>query len=250
MPMPVLIHGATGRMGRAIRDLLADPSASDVALRACVAPGKPEGECPAGCRWLTPDALGRPNGLASLPADLVIIDVSLAAGTARLVDALERSPRALLAATTGLDPALEERIRTLAGKAAVLRAPNLSLGNAVVTAFLNALPRAARGAFDADIVEQHHAGKKDAPSGTAIALAKLLGAIGSPRRGEQTVRFHSIRAGTVPGTHEVVLSGEGESVTVVHRVEDRRVFALGALRAARFLHGRAAGLYSFEDTLT
>lgn len=237
-------------MGRAVRDALADPAASDIVLRACAAPGKPEGASPAGCRWFTPEGLARPDGLASLPADLVVVDVSLAAGTARLVDTLERSPRALLAATTALDDRLEARLGELAKRAAVLRAPNLSLGIAVVQAFLRALPRAARGAFDADLVEHHHAGKKDAPSGTALALAALLGTAGSARRPDGTVRFHSIRAGTVPGEHQVILSGEGEAVTITHRVEDRHVFALGALRAARFLHGRAPGLYSFEDTLT
>lgn len=250
MAIPILLYGASGRMGQAIRQTLDDPAASDLTLRACVAPERAHGAVPDGCRWLTPEALAKPNGLASMPADLVVIDVSLAAGTERLVEALERSPRALVAATTGLEPTLEARIRALGAQAAVLRAPNLSLGNAVVGAFLRALPKAARAAFDADIVEHHHAGKKDAPSGTALSMAATLGPIGTTRRADRSARFHSIRAGTVPGTHEVVLSGEGETVTVVHRVEARRVFALGALRAARFLHGRAPGVYSIDDTVT
>ncbi|MGE5175489.1 MAG: 4-hydroxy-tetrahydrodipicolinate reductase [Hyphomicrobiales bacterium] len=250
MSIPILLYGASGRMGHAIREALADSSASDLALRACVAPVRADGAFPDGCRWLAPDALQKPNGLASLPADLVVIDVSLAAGTERLLDALERSPRALVSATTGLEPRAEERVRALGKTAAVLRAPNLSLGIAVVGAFLRALPKAARTAFDADILEHHHAGKKDAPSGTALSLAATLGPIGTSRRADRNARFHSIRAGTVPGTHEVVLSGEGETVTLVHRVEARRVFALGALRAARFLHGRPAGCYTIDDTLT
>ena len=234
-------------MGRAIRAALADTPT--VSLRACVAPGAAEAGLPSGCAWLSPEDLGKSGALDAFPKDLVIVDVSLAAGTAHLVSILEKTPRALVAATTGLDLAVEARIESLASEAAVLRARNLSLGNAVVAAFLRALPAAARDAFDADLVEHHHAGKKDAPSGTAITLAAALGPIGSARRPERDVRFHSIRGGTEPGTHRVVLSGEGESITIEHSVHDRSVFARGALRAAAYVHGKPAGLYPFESVL-
>jgi len=235
-------------MGRAIRAALADTPA--VSLRACVAPGAADAALPPGCLWLSPEDLAKGGALESLPSDLVIVDVSLAAGTVRLLSVLERAPRALVAATTGLDPAAEARIESLASRTAVLRARNLSLGNAVVGALLRGLPAAARDAFDADIVEHHHAGKKDAPSGTAIQLAVALGPIGSGRRTERAARFHSIRGGTEPGTHRIVLSGEGETITIEHAVHDRSVFARGALRAAAFLHGKPAGLYPFESALT
>ena len=234
-------------MGRAIRALL--PETPGVSLRACVATGAAAGSIPPGCLWLTPEDLAEGGALEALPHDIVVVDVSLAAGTRALVSALTRAPRALVAATTGLDDALEARIESLAARSAVLRARNLSLGNAVFTAFLRALPAGARDAFDADVVERHHAGKKDAPSGTAISLATALGPIGSTRRPDRDVRFHSIRGGTEPGTHQVVLSGEGETLTVEHTVHDRSVFARGALRAASFLHGKPAGLYSFEAAL-
>jgi 4-hydroxy-tetrahydrodipicolinate reductase len=235
-------------MGRAIRAAL--PDAPGIFLRACVAHGPAEGALPEGCLWLSPEELAKPGALEALPADLVIVDVSLAAGTAQLLSVLERTPRALVAATTGLDLAAEGRVESLASKVAVLRARNLSLGNAVVAALLRALPAAARDAFDADVVEHHHAGKRDAPSGTAIHLATALGPIGSPRRPDRDVRFHSIRGGTEPGTHRVVLSGEGETVTIEHTVHDRSVFARGALRAAAYVHGKPAGLYPFESALT
>lgn len=235
-------------MGRAIRAALADTPG--ISLRACVAPGAAEADVPAGCAWLSPEDLGKRGAWDALPADIVVVDVSLAAGTARLLATLERTPRALVAATTGLDAATEARIESLASKAAVLRARNLSLGNAVVAAMLRALPGAARDAFDADLVEHHHAGKRDAPSGTAISLAAALGPIGSARRPDRDIRFHSIRGGTEPGTHRVVLSGDGETVTIEHAVHDRSVFARGALRAAAHVHGKPAGLYPFESALT
>jgi 4-hydroxy-tetrahydrodipicolinate reductase len=243
--VPVFLFGATGRMGRAIREAL--PGSPEIALRACAAPGRDEEGCPEGCAWVTPDAL--PNALAALPSDTVVIDVSLAAGTESLLGVLEASPRALLAATTGLSAATEGRIANLARRAPVLRSRNLSPGIAVLSALLRAFPSGALELYDADVVEHHHATKKDAPSGTAVALAELLRGVGTGRR-PGGVATHSLRGGTAPGTHEVVLSGEGEVLTLGHRVHDRAVFARGALRAARFLHGRKPGLYTFEDALT
>lgn len=252
-PIPILLYGATGRMGRAIRAALRD--APDLALRWCVAPEPDTEACPAGCEWATPDRM-----LEGAPGGLVVIDVSLAAGTARLLDRLERSPLALVSATTGLTEADEARVRALGGRAAVLRARNLSPGNSVVGAMLRSLSPPARDLFECDVVEHHHAGKKDAPSGTALAWASLLAPAGAPRAGARgtgptgsrargEVRIHSIRAGTATGTHRALLAGDGETVEIVHTVFDRAVFARGALRAARFLHGRAPGYYTFDDAL-
>jgi 4-hydroxy-tetrahydrodipicolinate reductase len=256
--VPLVLHGATGRMGRAIRACLWE--FPDVALAACVSPETDRGDCPDGCAWLTPEALAGAAGLAAMPGDAVVLDVSLAAGTERLVSILERTPRPFLAATTGLPAALEERIAALGARAAVLRAPNLSVGVATLQRMLEAMPAAAREGFVADIVETHHAAKKDAPSGTAIALARALAggdpsrirsdAAPSGPRGAGEVRVHSIRAGTEPGTHRILLSGAGESLELTHRAQDRSLFARGALRAARYLHGRAPGRYSFQDVLS
>jgi 4-hydroxy-tetrahydrodipicolinate reductase len=233
-------------MGRAICAAL--DGDEGFALLACAARTRDDAACPPGCAWITPDSLASPDGLATLPADLVVIDVSVAAGTERLLGILESSPRALVAATTGLAPAAEKRIEALAKRAPVLRSRNLSLGIAVLSAWLRALPAGARAAYDADVVEHHHAAKKDAPSGTALALGALLEGVGTARRAGG-IQTHSIRGGTAPGTHEIVLSGEGEILTIGHTVLDRAVFARGALRAARFLHGKSPGLYSFEDAL-
>src|SRR5512132_3842902 len=168
-------------MGRAIRAALdGSPRPDGLALRACAARGRDDAACPEGCDWLAPDALAA--GLAPLPSDLVVIDVSLAAGTETLLGALEATPRALVAATTGLSAATEARIAKLAVRAPVLRARNLSPGIAVLAALLRAIPEGARALYDADVVEHHHAAKKDAPSGTAVALAELLRGVGTERR--------------------------------------------------------------------
>lgn len=251
--IPLLLYGATGRMGRAVRDVLSE--FPEVKLSACVAPHPPEGREANGPLWLTPDDLAKRGPRDGLPEDLVVVDFSLAAGTARLAEILGEWPRALVSATTGLDAATEKRLASLAARVPVLRAPNLSFGIAVAQVLLRALPPAAHAAFQIEIVEHHHAGKKDAPSGTAKALAELLrGEGGGERSGQganatREIPIRSIREGIVPGTHRVILSGPGETLEIVHTVADRQVFARGALRAARFLHRRKPGSYTIDDVL-
>jgi len=247
----ILLYGATGRMGRAIRTAVRD--VPDLELTACVA-RKCENTAETRlvpCPWLTPDELFA-DGVA-LDPDTVVIDVSLAPGTARLLEWLERSPRALVSATTGLGERDEARIQTLASRTAVLRARNLSVGNAVVSRMLQAVPVEAKVLFDSDIIEHHHAAKRDAPSGTALLWASLLGdeipADPTQPRRPGEVRIHSVRSGDAVGTHRAVLAGAGETIEIVHTVSDRAVFALGALRAARFLRGKPPGFYSLEQTL-
>ena len=233
---PIILFGATGRMGRAIRASLGE--FPDARLVACVSRATDDVACPPGCAWMTPADL---TPAAHIPEDAVVIDVSLAAGTAWLLDWLERSPRALVSATTGLSEADEDRIRALSERAAVLRARNLSAGNSVASGMLRSVPDAAKALFEIDLIEHHHAAKRDAPSGTALTWASLL----KPAE----VRVHSIRSGTAVGTHRALFAGAGETLEVVHTVQDRAVFARGALRAACFLGGKRPGLYTLEQVL-
>ena len=143
-------------------------------------------------------------------------------------------------------PELEEA--TIHAQTAALWAPNFSLG---VQLFLTVAEEAARlfrgvGAFDAHVIETHHAAKKDSPSGTAIAITERL-ELGLQR----AVDITSIRTGSVPGTHEIVFDAPFEQVRLVHEARDRRVFADGALVAARWLaHKRTVGVYTMRDVVT
>jgi 4-hydroxy-tetrahydrodipicolinate reductase len=233
---PIILFGASGRMGRAIRASLAE--FPDASLVACVARSADDIACPPGCTWVTPGDLATAT---AFPKESVVIDVSLAAGTAALLDWLERSPRPLVSATTGLSEADEGRIRALAARTAVLRARNLSAGNSIASGMLLSVPDPAKALFEIDLIEHHHPAKRDAPSGTALAWASLL----KPSE----VRMHSIRSGTAVGTHRVLFAGAGETLEVVHSVQDRAVFARGALRAAGFLCGKRPGLYTVEQML-
>lgn len=129
-----------------------------------------------------------------------------------------------------------------------LASPNFSLGVQLFLAFAEDAARRLRGvtAFDAHIIETHHTAKKDAPSGTGIAIAERVAAgLG------HEVPITSVRVGAVPGTHELVFDAPFEQIRLVHEARDRRVFADGALSAARWLAaGRTPALYSMQDVLT
>ena len=116
-----------------------------------------------------------------------------------------------------------------------------------VTLFVELARRAAeimsRSEFSAAMVETHHSAKKDAPSGTALAIAKAMeGSLGKP------LPVTSVRTGSVPGTHEIIFDGPFEQITMRHEARDRRVFADGALRAAQWLRGKK-GVYTMRDVL-
>ena len=128
---------------------------------------------------------------------------------------------------------------------ALLYAPNFSVGVAIFLEAARAAARAvaAAGGFDAHIVETHHAAKKDAPSGTALLIQK---AVADALGGDTPVT--SVRTGSVPGTHELIFDGAFEQLRIEHLARDRRVFADGALRAARWLLGRK-GVFTMDDVL-
>lgn len=141
-------------------------------------------------------------------------------------------------------PAVRDEARHRGG--ALLTAPNFSLGVAVFSHLVAEAARrfAALPGFDAHLVEIHHAAKKDAPSGTAVVLADAASrARGAP------VPITSVRTGSVPGTHELLFDAQFEQVRLVHEARDRRVFAEGALAAARWIIGRQ-GIFTMEDLVT
>jgi len=183
---------------------------------------------------------------ASLGGADVAVEFTAGRAAPANVRACVRAGCPVVSGTTGWDderPRVEEDV--LAGAGAMLWSPNFSIG---VNLFWQVAELAARlagrtKAFDAHIVETHHAAKRDAPSGTALALQRLATeAFGSD------IPVSSVRLGAVPGTHELLLDAAFEQIRVVHEARDRRVFAEGALAAARWLIGRR-GVYTMRDFL-
>lgn len=176
----------------------------------------------------------------------VAVEFTVPAAAAANVRACVAAGCAVVCGTTGWDAeraTVSDEVRRLGG--ALVWAPNFSLGVHLFTRVVAEAARRARAAgLEAHLVETHHAAKKDAPSGTARQLADT-----AERASGATVPITSVRVGHVPGTHEVIFDGLFEQVRLVHEARDRRVFALGALVAARWVDGRH-GVFSLDDVVS
>lgn len=177
----------------------------------------------------------------------VIIDFSSEHGTRAAIEIARKSGAALLVGTTGLSNEVIENLRALSASNAVIVSPNTSLGVAV-TRRLARLAAELLGPSDwsVDIVESHHDRKKDAPSGTALAIAQSLGSGGMTVAAD---RIHAIRAGDTVGEHEIRFASPSERIHLMHQAVSRDLFAAGAVRAAKWLAGKPAGSYTMEDVL-
>jgi 4-hydroxy-tetrahydrodipicolinate reductase len=218
-----------GRMGRAIRAL-----APDAGLEVVAVVGSAGNEDGTG---ITADRLAGAD---------VAIEVSVPAAAAANATACLEAGVAVVVGTTGwLDrlPDVTAVVERVDG--GLLWAPNFSPGVVLFTALAEqaGLLFGRDGSFASHIIETHHAGKKDSPSGTALALATVFETAGGGRP-----EISSVRAGHVPGTHEIVIDAAFEQVRLVHAARDRRVFAAGALRAAAWLAGKR-GVFTMRDVL-
>jgi 4-hydroxy-tetrahydrodipicolinate reductase len=177
----------------------------------------------------------------------VVVDFSSEAGTRVAIETARLHGAALLVGTTGLSAEISQELTALATRQAVLVAPNTSLGVAVTRKLAQlAAELLGPAGWRVDIVESHHDRKKDAPSGTALAVARSLEAGGMPVPSD---RIHAIRAGDTIGEHEIRLAGPSERIHIMHQAVSRDLFAAGALRAAKWLHGRPAGSYTMDAVL-
>lgn len=233
VPIRLLIHGASGRMGQALLRLAATMPALRVVAAVSRQPVKATADVP----WFATTAL------AGVPAFDVAIDFSLPSGLPGIVALCRTRGAALVCGTTGLDSAQRALLAAAAGDVAVLWAANFSLGIAVLSELVRQAAAALPG-WDCDIIEAHHSGKLDAPSGTALALAAAVTAGGGG-----TPHHCSIRAGDIIGEHTLMLTAAGERLELIHRASDRDIFARGALEAARRLAGQAAGSHDLASLL-
>lgn len=192
----------------------------------------------------------------------VLVDFSAPSALQASLDRAVSAGVPILIGTTGLDDFADRRIASAAKEIAVLRAANTSLGVALLADLVERAAQVLGPEWDVEIFETHHRHKADAPSGTALALGDAAargrgtkleaerGRIGTGlKRAEGAVGFASARGGSVAGDHDVLFLGPGERLILSHRAEDRRIFARGALAAARFLVGKPAGTYTMRDVI-
>ncbi len=194
----------------------------------------------------------------------VIIDFTQPQATLENMKAAADKGLAVVTGTTGFTKEELEELRSLAGKMPCVFASNMSLGVNLLLKVLADVSRALGDDYDIEIVEAHHRLKKDAPSGTALTMARTIaeavgrdldevgvyarhGMIG--QRAAKEIGIQSIRAGDIVGEHTVIFGGLGERVEIAHRVSNRDTFARGALRAALWVADKKPGLYDMQDVL-
>ncbi len=265
----VVIVGAAGRMGRILIRCLQEERVPGLSLHGAV----DLWDCPA----LGQDAgvmAGAPVSGVKVVCNLadvapqadVVVDFSGHHGTAGNAPRCAEWKVPLVIGTTGLVADEEEAVRRAAETIPLVCAPNMSLGVTLLFALLEQAARVLKDkGYDVEIIERHHRLKKDAPSGTALGLGRAVakgfdwpldevavhgrhGIVPGPRP-ERQIGFHAVRGGDVVGDHTVLFATGGECLEFSHRATSRETFALGALRAAEWLIGRAPGLYSMRDVL-
>jgi 4-hydroxy-tetrahydrodipicolinate reductase len=258
------IIGVTGRMGRELIRAARESSSGISVVAAVASPtstavGKDAGEI-AGIGAI---GVRITNELAAvLPQVDVAIDFSTAQTTQSNLTACCVARKPLLIGTTGFPTDLTVAFTAAAQEIPLLVAPNTSVGVTLLIELVRAAARALPEQFDIEIVEAHHRLKRDAPSGTALALGRAAAEgrdqsfdlqdarLGGQARQGGEIGFAAVRGGDIVGEHAVLFAGMGESLTLSHRATDRAIFARGAVRAAAWLASRPAGRYFMRDLVT
>ena len=260
----VVIAGASGRMGKALLEAVA--GAADMSLHAALERD--------GSPWLGHDAgelVGTVLGAkviqdvdSALNGADVLIDFTRPEATLHHLELCQRKGVAMVIGTTGFDAAGKAAIAAAAKAIPVVFAPNMSVGVTLALRLLDMAARVLDEGFDIEIVEAHHRHKVDAPSGTALRMGEVVAnALGrdlktcavygregvTGERDPKTIGFATVRGGDVVGDHTVMFAGIGERLEITHKASSRMTFALGALRAARFLSGKPHGLFDMQNVL-
>lgn len=194
----------------------------------------------------------------------VLVDFTTPEALETALDAACEGKAAIVVGTTGLEPRHHALIDRAAKSIAVLQAANTSLGVTLLAHLVEQAARALGPEWDIEIVELHHRDKRDAPSGTALALGEAAArgrrvrldavavrgrdGIGDARQSGD-IGFASLRGGSAAGDHDVLFAGDGERLILGHHAENRAIFARGALKAAAWLAGKPAGRYTMDDVL-
>ncbi len=232
MPIRLLIHGASGRMGRALLRLAAIDARFAIAGAVTRAGGKVDG-----LRALAADRI------AAAPAFDVLVDFSLPEAFDGALELCLQRGSALVSGTTGLSDAQRNALDPATKAIPVVWAANFSVGVAVLGELARRAAASLPG-WDCDIIETHHADKRDKPSGTALSLGETI----ASARGAAP-NYASLRAGDIVGEHIVQFTGTGERLELIHRATDRDIFARGALEAAARLSGCGPGRYALGELL-
>lgn len=261
-PLRIALLGGSGRMGRALVAALDEIENIELAGATCSPGSRWEGRDVA-------DAVGGATRNVRLTSDPragvggadVAIDFALPQATRDNLRACLAARKPLVIGTTGHDADMRKDITSAARDIPIVMAPNMSLGVNLLLGLVELTARALDATYDIEVFEAHHRNKKDAPSGTALALGRAAAAgrngdfdalaaydrSGLRRAG--SIGFSVFRGGDVVGDHTVTFAGPGERIELTHRAGDRLAFARGAVRAAQWIAQRKPDLYSMQDVL-
>jgi len=255
----IVIAGCGGRMGKVLLDCVAQ--ADDLVLHAAL---EHEGNA-----LLGTDAGGGVKITSDIEAGLkgadALIDFTRPEGTMQHLDICRRLGVNLVVGTTGLNAQQKAQLGAAAQDIGIVFAPNMSVGVNLVFKLLETASRVLAHGYDIEVIEAHHRHKVDAPSGTALGMGEVIartlgrdleqcavygreGVTGE--RDPSTIGFATVRGGDIVGDHTVLYAGIGERIEITHKASSRATFALGALRAARYLQENPAGLYDMQDVLS
>jgi len=246
-PLKVVIIGASGRMGQSLLRLL--PEFPGLQLHAALAGdrsaalGRDSGEFAGGPRNGVPVSADLE---AALKDGTLVLDFSTVESSSRTVPMCASSGTPLLLGTTGLGPDMAGPIERAAARIPLLVAANTSFSAALLQELVGRAAGLLGADFKVRVHDRHHRHKRDAPSGTALALGR---AVSEASGAIEPVSFSSVREGEVIGEHEVQFMGEGEELSFRHAVTDRAIFARGALRSGLWLVRQRPGSYQMADIL-
>jgi 4-hydroxy-tetrahydrodipicolinate reductase len=264
MTVQIAIAGVSGRMGHALIEAVA----ADADCRLCAAIDRAASPLlgqDAGAAWgVASDVQVTDQPAIALRGAQVLIDFTRPEATFGYLDACVTAGVPLVIGTTGFDEAGKARIAAAARHIPIVFAPNMSVGVNLLMKLAELAAQVLEDGYDIEIIEAHHRHKVDAPSGTALGLGQavarainrdlaqcaIYGREGvTGERDPKTIGFATVRGGDIVGDHTLLFAGIGERVELTHKASSRATFAQGALRAAKWLQGRAPGLYDMRDVL-
>ena len=176
----------------------------------------------------------------------VIIDFSHPSALTGTLEFAKAAGIPAVVATTGFSAEQKKELAEAAKDAPIFFSANMSLGINLLIQLARRAAQLLEDSFDIEIIEKHHNQKIDAPSGTALAIADAINDV-SKKRSKREIGLHSVRGGTIVGEHTVLFAGQDEMVELTHRATSKEIFAVGAVKAAKFMVGKAPGLYDMQD---
>jgi 4-hydroxy-tetrahydrodipicolinate reductase len=261
----VAVVGASGRMGRVIMEALLSDASADLTAAVVHPDTSLEGIDAGDLLGVGKLGVKFVNDLADILDDFdVLIDFTSPEYTLSNLSLCQKNKKAMVVGTTGFTDKQKQIIHKIAQSMPVMFAPNMSVGVNLSFKLLELAAKVMGDEADIEIIETHHRHKKDAPSGTALAMGEVVAsALGrdlkecavygregiTGERDRSTIGFETIRAGDVVGDHTVLFASEGERLEITHKASSRMTFAKGAVRAANWLHGRESGLFTMQDVL-